>query len=223
MISALIIMCYCFITISQQVHSKVVTVNNIGSNATNCCMKGTCICNSFYDALQSIDNNTIINITLESVLLEANVYIGIEYLHNVTITGNDVTVMCNNKGGMSWRSGDNIFIKGITWDQCGNPRHPSTPAIQFLNVFYISIIKCKFQHFKVCQAISLHSAENQNISVHVENSTFMFNKVENASVCSDNQNTIAIEDNDNLFIDVRTKNAEIVISGSIFHFNGNQG
>ena len=153
MISAGIVMCFCFITISQHVQSKIVTVNNIGSNSTICCMKGTCICNSLYDALQSIDNNTIINITSESILLEANVYIGVEYLSNVTITGNDVTVMCNNKGGMSWRSGGNILIEGITWDQCGNPRHPSTPAIEFFKCLHISIIKCIFQHFKVCQAV----------------------------------------------------------------------
>ena len=224
MISVLIMMCFCLINISQQVHSKVVTVNNIGNNSATCCTKGTCLCNSLYDALQSIEDNTIINITSESVLLEANVYIGVEYLNNITITGNEVTVMCNNKGAMFWRSGDNILIEGITWDQCGNPRNPLTAAINFQKVFQISIIKCTFQHCKICQTISLWSAIKQNISVHVESSRFMYNKVENASFCIGNRGTIVIRDYDNPFTtDIRTKNAEIVISGSIFYSNGNQG
>ena len=87
------------ITIIQHVHSyKVITVNNSGSNSTTCCMNGTCLCNSFHDALQSIESNTTVIITSEFVLLEDSVYVGIEYLHNVTLIGNDVVVMCNNKG-----------------------------------------------------------------------------------------------------------------------------
>ena len=175
------------------------------------------MCISLYDALQSIENNTIVKITLLTVLLEDAAYIEVEYLNNVTITGNNVVVMCNNKGGMYWGSVDNIVIEGITWDQCGNPRYPNVPAIYFRKVFQISISKCTFQHFKVCQAISLSSAEEENISVHVENSSFMFNKVENASVCFGNQGSILIRDND----DIRTKNAEIIISGSVFYSNGN--
>ena len=223
MISAVIIMCFCFITITQQVHSKVVTVNNIGSNSTTCCMKGSCLCNSLYDALQSIDNNTIINITSDSVLLEAYAYSRLEHLYNITITGNDIMVMCNNKGSMFWRSCDNILIKGITWDQCGIPSYPTLPAIRFQDVFHLSIIKCVFQHFKVCQAISLFSPEIQGISVHVENSSFMFNKVEDASVCSNGQGTIIIRDYYDLQLSTKlTKNVEIIISRSIFYCNGYQ-
>ena len=218
-----IMICFCFFTIIQQVHSKVVTLSNIGSNSSTCCIKGSCLCSSLYDALQSIENNTIVKITLHTVLLEDAAYIGVEYLNNVTITGNNVMVMCNNKGRISWRSSDNIVIKGITWDQCGNPRYPNVPAIRFQKVFQISISKCTFQHFKVYQAISPLSAEEADISVLVENSSFMFNKVENASVCFGNRGSILIRDNDNPWIDIRTKNAEIVISGSTVYSNGNQG
>ena len=220
---AVIMTSFYFITISQRVLGKVVTVNNTGSNSSTCCIKGICLCNSLYDSLQSIENNTIVKITSHSVLLEDAVYIRVEYLNNVTITGNNVTIMCNNKGRMSWTSGNNILIEGITWDQCGNPRYPLTAAINFQKVFQISIIKCTFQHCKVCQTISLWSAKKQNISVHVENSRFMYNKVDNASICIGNRGTIVIRDYDNPFTtDIRTKNAKIVISGSIFYSNGNQ-
>ena len=217
----IVIIWFCFITIT--VYSKVINVNNRGSNSITCCMEGTCLCNSFHDALQSIENNTIVNITSEFVSLENSVYVGVEYLNNVTLIGNDVVVMCNNKGGMSWRSGNNILIEGITWDQCGDPRYPSTPAIKFNNINHISILKCKFQHSKVCITVFLLSAEEKDISVYVMNSSFIFNKVENASVCFGNRGSIIIQDYDNPFPDVSTKNAEIIVSGSKFHSNGNQG
>ena len=218
---ATVIVCLCFITII--VHSKIITVNNSGNNSTTCCMEGTCLCNSFHDALRSIENNTIINITSEFVSLEDTTYVGIEHLNNVTLTGNNVVVMCNNTGGMSWRSGDNILIEGITWNQCGDPRYPSTPAFKFNNIYNISIVKCTFQHSKVCITVFLLSAEEKDVSVYVVNSSFMFNKVENASICFGNRGSIVIQDYDDPFPDVSTKNAEIIISGSIFSSNGNQG
>ena len=218
-----IMMCFYFFTINQRVCSKVVTVNNTGSDSPICCTKGICLCNSLYEALRSVENNTIVRITSYTVLLEDDAYIGVEYLNNITITGNNVMVMCNNKGRMFWESGDNIVIEGITWDQCGNPRYPNIPGIEFQNVLQMSVIKCTFQNFKVCQAISLLSAEGADISVHVENSSFMLNKVENASICFGNRGSILIRDNDNPWIDIRTKNTEIVISGSLFYSNGNQG
>ena len=51
----------------------------------------------------------------------------------------------------------------------------------------------------------------------------MFNEVEIASVCFGNRGSMIILDYDDPFPDVSTKNAEIAISGSIFHSNGNQG
>ena len=55
---------------SQCVHSKVIIVNSNNSNdSTECCVNGTCTCSSLSTALLNIDNNTIINITSESVAL----------------------------------------------------------------------------------------------------------------------------------------------------------
>ena len=78
MISVIII----WICFSQQVHGKVITVNNSGSNSTTCCMNGTCLCNSLYDALSFIENNTMLSITSEFVSLEDDAYIGVKYLNN---------------------------------------------------------------------------------------------------------------------------------------------
>ena len=85
----------------MHIHSKVIIVSNNGNDSTTCCASGTCLCNSLLLALLNIENNTIVNITSETILLEDDAYVGAEYLNNVTLTGNDVVVMCNNKGTMS--------------------------------------------------------------------------------------------------------------------------
>ena len=209
-----IILWICF---SQLVHGKVIIVNSNSSNSSICCMNGTCLCNTLYDAISSIENNTIVNITSPYVVLEDNAYVGVDYLNNVTLIGNDVVVMCNNKGGMSWRSGNNIRIEGITWDQCGNPRYPPTPAIKFDNVYNILIVKCTFQYTKVCRTVHIIPGEAENISVYVVNSTFKYNKLEDPSVCSNSHGTLTIRD----FPSVPTKNPKVVISGTKFESNGN--
>ena len=50
----------------------------------------------------------------------------------------------------------------------------------------------------------------------------MFNKADNASICFGNWGSIVIRDYDNPWPDLPTKNAEIVVSRSTFHSNGNQ-
>ena len=199
--------------------SKVIIVNNNGSNSAACCMNGTCLCSSLHDTLQSIENNTVVNITSEFVLLEDRTYIRVKHLNNVNITGNNVVVMCNNKGGMSWRSGNNILIEGITWDQCGDPKHTRTPAIQFEDVHHISISKCTFQHSKVCQTVYLVPGEEKHVFIFVSNTNFILNKVENAADCQDTYGSIIIQD----YSYLPTKNATIFISGSSFYSNGNPG
>ena len=207
------------ITIIQHVHSyKVITVNNSGSNSTTCCMNGTCLCNSFHDALQSIESNTTVIITSEFVLLEDSVYVGVEYLHNVTLTGNDAVVMCNNKGYIYLRSGNGIHIEGITWDQCGNPKY-LTPAIVIENVYNVSISKCTFQHSKVCQTVELVPGEEKDVFVYIVNSNFILNKVENASKCRNTYGSVIIQD----YGYSPAKSANIFISGSSFNSNGNPG
>ena len=217
----LFVMWISVITIKQHVHSyKMITVNNSGSNSTTCCMNGTCLCNSFHDALQSIESNTKVIITSEFVLLEDSVYVGVEYLNNVTITGNDVVVMCNNKGHISLRSGTDIHIEGITWDQCGNPKYPSsTSAIMIENVYNVSISKCTFQHSKVCRTVNLVSGKQKYTFVYIVNSNFISNKVKNASKCYNTYGSVIIQD----YAYSPTTYANIFISGSSFHSNGDPG
>ena len=180
---ALVVMMWIyFIIVNHYIQCKVITVNSSGSDEDKCCIRGNCLCNSLDRALHSIKSDTIVNVT-DSVLLNDIVHIEVENLNNVTLTGNNVVVMCNNKGGMSWRSGDNILIEGITWDQCGNPEDPATSAIEFNNVFHISIINCTFQYSKVCKTISL-SAQEGDVSVYVTNSNFLFNGNQSKHDCS---------------------------------------
>ena len=202
-----------FIMISQHIQCKVITIKSNGRDDNNCCVKGKCPCSSLSHALHSVDNNTVVNIT-ENVSLNDSVHK--EGFSNVTVTGNDVTVMCNNKGGMSWGSGEDIVIEGITWDHCGNSKDPSTPAINFDNVYNISIIRCAFQYSKVCKTVSL-VGEGRNMSVQIVNSNFSFNKVENSSVCQDGYGSLFIADKQ----DEPVKYAKISITGSSFYCNGN--
>ena len=218
----IIVMLIFLTTIKQHVCSgKVIIVNNNGTDSITCCMDGTCLCNSFYSALQSIENNTIVKITSKYVVLEDTANVGNEHLNNITLIGNNVVVMCNNKGGMSWRSGDNILIEGITWDQCGNPENPTNPAIKFESVYNISISKCTFQHSKVCQTVRLVPGEEKEALVFVMNSVFTLNRVENANKCGNTYGSIVIQDYGIAYSP--NKLASINISGSLFHSNGNPG
>ena len=54
----------------------VITVNNNGSDSTNCCVNGTCPCSSLSSALHDVSDNTVINITSESVTLHDIVGMG---------------------------------------------------------------------------------------------------------------------------------------------------
>ena len=94
-IETLIMICLIILT-SEYVHSKVIMVNsNNGSDNTECCVHGTCTCSSLSTALLNIYNNTIINITSESVVLNNATTVGSGKLTNITVTGSNVTIMCN--------------------------------------------------------------------------------------------------------------------------------
>ena len=216
---SVIILCLCF---SKHIHSKTIIVNNNGNDSITCCANGGCFCNSLWDALYYIENNTIINITSESVLLEDNVCTacnksGYVPINNVTVTGNNVVVRCNNKGGMFWKSGNNISIEGITWDQCGNPNRTITPAIQFDHVYYISFVRCTFQYSKVCRTVDLILYDGNDISIHVINSSFISNKLEVATECSGGYGSLVIR----YLLKESIEILNIVISRTTFQYNGN--
>ena len=118
------------------------------------------------------------------------------------------------------RSGNGIYIEGITWDQCGNPKYPlSTPAIVIEDVYNVSISKCTFQHSKVCQTVELVPGEQKDVFIYIMNSNFILNKVENASKCGNTYGSVVIQD----YAYSPANRATIFISGSSFHSNGNPG
>jgi len=142
------------LTINQ---SKVITVTNERdiNNDCDCCIHGQCICGSFSYALQYLDNNTVINVTSKDVPLHG--YVRIANLTNITISGNEASVMCNNSGIVTILYCSNVVVKGITWDQCGNAYHPIyRHGIGFRDVSNVIIFSNTFQYSVVCTVLSLN-------------------------------------------------------------------
>ena len=141
-----ILICLIILT-SQCVHSKVIIVNNNnGNDNTECCVNGECTCSSLSTALLNIDNNTIINITSESIALNNTTTMGSGKLTNITITGSNVTIMCNNIGSVYCESCDDVMIEGITWDRCGDPNGRNVAGVTFYGTSNISLVNCTFQN-----------------------------------------------------------------------------
>ena len=194
--------------------SKYIEVNNEGNVNSSCCIEGMCLCGSLFEAFRHIENNTMINIT-SSVSLNDVTHIGLEALNNITITGNKVTVECNNTGVFSCRYCSNVVIQGITWDQCGDPTHPIfIHAIGFRVAMNVSIIGCTFQHSKVCHTVLLPLSSG---FVEVRNSRFLFNHVTDLSHCDGElYSSLAIVDGEHDVL----QNLNVSISGTSFYQNG---
>ena len=120
-----------------EVHNKVITVDSNSNDNDTCCTTGGCPCGSLILALQNLTNNSIINITSESVTLHTTTPLGSGNLHNITITGNGATIMCNNSGGVYCESCSNVTINGITWDQCSalNITGTTVHCYNFLSIY----------------------------------------------------------------------------------------
>ena len=153
----------CLITLtSQLVHSKVITINiTSGNSSQECCTEERCMCASLSIALQYIDSNTTINITSSSVMLEESVKLGSGNLTNITITGSNVTIMCNKSGSVYCESCDDVMIEGITWDRCGIG---NTAGVTFNVTSNISLVNCTFQHSGTAAVTLLDVSENININ-----------------------------------------------------------
>ena len=194
--------------------SKYIEVNKEGNNSSSCCIEGMCLCGSLFEAFCHIESNTTINIT-SSVPLHNVSHIGLEALNNITIAGNNVTVECNNTGIFSCRYCSNIVIQGITWDQCGDPSHPTfTEAIGFRVAMNVSIIRCTFQHSKVCFVIWLPLSSG---FIEIRDSRFLFNHVTDLSHCDRGlYASLAIVEGEHDAL----QNLNVSISGTSFYQNG---
>ena len=168
----------------------VITVNNDGDASVECCVNGTCPCGSLYYALQNLTSNSIINITSESVTLNTTTPIGSGNLHNITITGNGATIMCNNSGGVYCESCSDVIIEGITWDECyTNPLLVKAISISITNcvfwydqddqdVFYggyesytLYIGNVQFTAFKVSRTLNINFS-GENFTAKISDSSF---------------------------------------------------
>ena len=156
-----------------------ITVNNNGNDSVICCSgKETCPCSSLSSALHNMSDNTLINITSESVTLHDIVGMGSGNLSNITIIGNGATIMCNNTGGVYCESCSDVTIMGITWHQCGgkDSEHPITqiPVLAFTNISSeLTIQECTFQYSSGCPVyIQLNGAKG---NVLIKESNFVAN------------------------------------------------
>ena len=188
----------------------MIKVNSVGNYSSDCCIHGDCICGSFPNALQSLENNSIINITSPSVSLHG--YMRLANLTNVTISGNGATIMCNNSGIITCVSCSNFVIDEIVWDQCGNTNHPKyTHAIGFIDVSNLTILSSAFQYSGACIVIGLSVASG---NVEIRDSKFLYNHVVNSSRCL-GYSSLLITDNE-----FDGSPYTISIAGTTFHHNG---
>ena len=206
---------YCSVAVAavctHAVYGTIITVNNNGDNSSSCCVYGTCPCSSLSSALHNVSDNTVINITSESVTLHDIVGMGSGNLSNITITGNGATIMCNNTGGVHCESCSNITIMGITWYQCGRNDSENLviliPALNFTNVFNMTIHKCTFQNSSGCPVYLQHALE----SITINDSHFMYNIFDDASLTSQGCAGLYI---------TSERDLNISIISSVFHENG---
>ena len=134
-------------------YSNIIQVGDNGKVSVQCCKQGECICGSLYYALQYLDADTVVNITGDSATLNNVTQMGLGYLSNITVTGNNVIIYCNKTGRVFCESCSNVTIKGITWNQCGwtNLSPTVTPALYFTNISDLIVQNCTFQNSSGCQ------------------------------------------------------------------------
>ena len=143
------------------VHGKVITINsNDGSDSIECCVKGKCVCSSLSTALLKINSFTIIIITSESVTLNNTTTMGSGKLTNITITGSNATIMCNNIGSVYCESCEYVKIEGITWDRCGDPNGTNIAGVTFNVTSNISLLNCTFQNSQLPAVALMEIADN---------------------------------------------------------------
>ena len=155
------------LVVTYTVHGRVITVNNDGIDSDECCGNGTCPCRSLSRALQNLTSHAIINITSASVSLGNVTQMGTGPINNITITGNDITIRCNNVGAIYCASCSDITIEGITFDHCGHYPQFVGGGLGFINVRNVTIKNCTFQNSTPC-AVTLNNA-NGNITIKMNN------------------------------------------------------
>ena len=199
----------------------IIVNSSNGNDNTECCVNGECICSSLSTAFHSIVifSNTIINITSQSVALNNTTTMGSGKLTNITITGSNVTIMCNNSGSVYCESCDDVMIEGITWDRCGDPNRADVAGVTFNSTSNISLVNCKFQHSQLT-AVSLLEVSDDiliqgcNFSSNTPNDTgvLYINRVSSPQSLSKSNITVTINEGyfcNNTYIGVPPLNISI--------------
>lgn len=211
----LVIFVWIFLLTLYQSKPVLIEVNNQGKNNTDCCIKGKCPCDSLFKALHYVKNDTVINITSSLVTLPFVTKMGSDAIKkkNIMITGDGAIVACNNSGIIICVGCSNVVIKGITWDQCGNPNHPYyTHGIGFRDVVNISIITCTFQFSKVCNSVVLGFLSGY---IYISDTRFLSNYVINSSLARcEIYGSLTIIESDT------TEDVNVTIVRALFDYNG---
>ena len=197
------------------VHSKVITINsNHGSDNTKCCVKGKCVCSSLSTALLNINSNTIINITSKSITLNNTTTMGSRKLTNITITGSNVTIMCNNSGSVYCESCDHVRIERITWDRCGDPNGTNIAGVTFNVTSNISLVNCTFQNSQIPAVALTEIADNISIQGCTFLSNILMRRVDY------NYGILSITRNKDSLTPLKSTNITITIFEGYFYNNG---
>ena len=205
----------CWICVFTLCQGKYVEVNNEGNDCNDCYTAETCLCRSLFKALSCVEDDTVINITSSLVTLHNATHMGSR--NNIMIVGNEVTVACNDSGSLDCFYCSNIVIKGIIWDQCGNPNDSSIVyAIGFGTAVNVTIMACTFRYSKVCTVVVVYLLSSGFIKVH--DSRFLFNHVTKSSQCAAKElyGSLIITDSG----DKVTQNAYVSIRRTLFYHNG---
>ena len=169
----------CWVFVIALCQSKTVEVNNEISDSIDCCSKESHQCGSLFKALVCIENNNVINITSSVVTLHNKTII--DSKNNIAIIGNGAIVACNSSGILYCANCSGIFISGIIWDQCGNPKDQFVFAFLFVQSINISITACTFQYSKVCRVVLVYNTPSGFIKLH--DNKFLFNHISNLTQC----------------------------------------
>ena len=96
--------------------------NSGGHNSDSCiCSNGRkCFCTKFKDALNHVENNTVV--AINGTIGGFTGHVGLVNYNNISIIGYQkvVEVNCLAIGSIDFKSCNNIIIENITWISCGN-------------------------------------------------------------------------------------------------------
>ena len=199
---------------------RVIIIDNEGNNSISCCRSGLCLCSNFSDALEHLEDNTILNITSQLVTLDYHVAMGSRTsnsafrLNDIIVLGNGATVMCNNRGSVACWSCSNIIFEGIVWDRC--VKSLFTRGVVFANAANITISMCTFQHFSTWVGVAFLMESG---FVKVQKCQFLFNQFSNVSDIPRYYAALYItttEDNHEYV----AHSISVYINETLFHHNG---